>query len=88
MLSGERLRSRTTRGRWTLRIGGRRTRRYTLEASTAGLRARAAPGAFEACAITVGGRPLPRSAWRQRRAGGVLAVAFSARRAVVVVRGC
>ena len=87
MFSRERLSSRTDRGRWTLRIDSRRTRRYTVEASTTGIRPRDGRGAFRACSITVDGRPLPRSAWNQRRPGVLVAV-FSARRTVMVVRGC
>jgi alpha-glucosidase (family GH31 glycosyl hydrolase) len=87
MFSRERLSSRTTPGRWTLRIDGRRTRRYTVEASTAGLHRRDGRGAFRACSIIVGGRSLPRSAWNQRRPGVLVAV-FSARRTVMVARSC
>jgi alpha-glucosidase (family GH31 glycosyl hydrolase) len=88
MFSGERLSSRTTRGRWTLRIDGRRTRRYKVEASTVGLHPLDGPGAFRACSVSVGGRSLPRSAWDQRHPGRVLVAAFSARRTVMVVRSC
>ena len=88
MFAGERLASATAPGRWTLRIRGARTRRYELEASTAGLRRRGGTGAFRACAVTVGGRALPRRAWRQARAGAVLTAAFTVRAATVVVRGC
>ena len=79
----------TTRigSRWTLRIDSRRTRRYTVEASTTGIHPRDGRGAFRACSITVGGRPLPRSAWNQRPPGVLVAV-FSAGRTVMVVRGC
>ena len=87
MLSGERLTSTTARGRWTLRIDGARTRRYALEASTSGLRGGRGERAFRACAVTVGGRALSRSDWRQARSG-VLTARFSARRATVVVRDC
>jgi alpha-glucosidase (family GH31 glycosyl hydrolase) len=83
IFSRERLRSAARRGRWKLHIEGRRKRRYTLEASTAGLR----PRPFRACAVVLNGRELPRSAWRQRQAGGVLTATFTARRARVVVRG-
>jgi hypothetical protein len=87
MFSGERLRSDSADGRWTLRIDGRRERRYTLEASTVGLRGFGRER-FRACAVTVAGRPLRRSAWSQRRGADVLIATFRARRAVVVVRGC
>jgi alpha-glucosidase (family GH31 glycosyl hydrolase) len=63
-----------SRGSWRVDINGDRRRRYTLEA------------AFRACAVALDGRPLPRSAWRQRR--GVLTATFSARRATLSVRGC
>jgi alpha-glucosidase (family GH31 glycosyl hydrolase) len=88
LFSGERLISRAARGRWTLRIVGARRRLYTLEASTAGLRPTLPGDRFRACAITVAGRSLPRSAWRQRRPGGVLVARFGARHATVVVRAC
>jgi alpha-glucosidase (family GH31 glycosyl hydrolase) len=81
MFDGERLRSSYRGGRWMLRIAGKRARRYTLEASLAGL-----PGDFKACSVAVGGRRLPRSAWSQER--GVLTATFSARRAALVVSGC
>lgn len=85
MFSGERVDSATAPGRWKLAIRGARTRRHTLEASTLGLRPARGRGPFRTCAITVGGRALPRSAWRQTRAG-VLTATLTARRATVVVR--
>jgi len=85
MFTRERLRSSAVPGRWTLRIDGVRERRYSLEASTAGLRG-ARGGAFRACSIAVGGHALPRSAWRQ--VGSVLRATLGARRATVVVRTC
>jgi alpha-D-xyloside xylohydrolase len=68
---------------WKLHVRSTRAVRYTLEASTAAL-----PGAFQTCSVTVAGRRLPRVAWRQDRAGGVLTVRFSAARATLVVSGC
>jgi len=87
MFNGERLRSGARRGAWTLAIEGARTRRYTVEASMADLHSRGRRP-FDVCAITVGGRPLPRSDWHQRHPGDVLTATFSARRAVIVVRSC
>jgi hypothetical protein len=58
---------------WTLNLAGPR-RRYTLEA------------AFRACAVSLDGRPLPDSAWRQHR--GVLTAKFRASRSTLTVRGC
>ena len=72
----ERIRSTVTRGRWTLRVAGARTRRYTLRAATAGLR-------FRPCRATLGGRPV---ALRLRR--GQLGAAFRTRRGALVVRPC
>ncbi|MFN8175061.1 MAG: glycoside hydrolase family 31 protein [Solirubrobacteraceae bacterium] len=88
MFTRERLRSSTAPGRWTLRIDGTRERSYELEASTAGLRPARGHGSFRACSVSVEGRALPRSAWSQPRAGGILSARFRARRAAVVVRGC
>jgi hypothetical protein len=61
-------------GRWHVTVRGDRRRRYSLEA------------AFRACAVALDGRPLPRSAWRQRR--GILRATFSARQATLTVNGC
>jgi alpha-glucosidase (family GH31 glycosyl hydrolase) len=58
---------------WTLKLAGPR-RRYTLEA------------VFRACSVSLDGRPLPHSAWRQHR--GVLTATFRARRSILAVRGC
>ena len=87
MFGGERLRSRSAPGVWTLAIAGTRTRRYAVEASTVGLRG-AGGRRFRACSVSVAGRRLARSAWRQRGPGGVLEVRFAARRARLVVRAC
>jgi alpha-glucosidase (family GH31 glycosyl hydrolase) len=86
MFEGERLRSSACRGRWTLRIAGARSRRYTLEAATAALGG-VRGGRFRVDSIRVGGRPLPRSAWSQPHAGGVLRASFRAKSATVVVTG-
>jgi alpha-glucosidase (family GH31 glycosyl hydrolase) len=59
---------------WRIRLDGDRRRRYTLEA------------AFRACGVALDGRPLPRSAWRNR--GGVLTARFTARAGTLSVRGC
>ncbi len=85
MPAGERLISRIRPGAWRLTIRGRRARTYELEASTTAL-----PGAgpFRACRLSVGGRPLARSAWSQARPGGVLTASFRARHATLVARGC
>ena len=85
MFERERLVSSSARGRWRLAILGKRARRYTLEASTTGLRA-ASGGRFRTCAVSIAGRRLPRSAWRQE--GGVLSATFRARHATLVARGC
>ena len=77
----ERLRSSERRGRWSLRIRGVRKRRYTVQASLAALRARP----FRPCRVTVGGRPLRRSAWTYRGRTRVLRVRFRARSTTLVV---
>jgi alpha-glucosidase (family GH31 glycosyl hydrolase) len=74
-------------GAWGLHVSGPTARRYTLEASTAGLRPGGGTG-FRTCAVSVNGRALPHSAWRQPRPGGVLLASFTARRARVTVSGC
>jgi len=74
-------------GGWTLHVEGGRKRLYMLEAATVGLD-RPGVGAFETCSVAVSGRRLPRSAWHQRRPGGVLTATFHAGRATVVMRGC
>jgi alpha-glucosidase (family GH31 glycosyl hydrolase) len=74
-------------GAWGLHVSGPSVRRYTLEASTAGP-SEGGGELFRACAVSVNGRTLPRSAWRQPRPGGVLVASFTARRASVAVRGC
>jgi alpha-D-xyloside xylohydrolase len=68
------------RGRWTLRMRASRPRRYELEASTAWLRGRV-------CSVALGGRKLPRRAWRYDGRQRVLRAHFRAgRRAVLVAR--
>jgi alpha-glucosidase (family GH31 glycosyl hydrolase) len=83
LLAGERLVSRERRGEWRLRVEGRRTRRYELQASLATLRRPLRP-----CGVALGGRALPRRAWRWDRRARVLRASFRARRATLVVRGC
>lgn len=78
-------------GHGTRPLDARDPRRSDAAPHARGIDARPAPGArgrgpFRTCAITVGGRALPRSAWRQTRAG-VLTATLTARRATVVVRG-
>jgi alpha-glucosidase (family GH31 glycosyl hydrolase) len=64
----------TGRGGWRVELDGDMRRSYTLEA------------AFRACAVALDGRPLARSAWRQR--AGVLTATFAARRGTLSVRAC
>lgn len=61
---------------WTLRIGGSRTRRYELEAATAGLR-------FRPCRARLGRRPV-----RIRVRRGVLRARFATRRGTLRVSAC
>jgi alpha-glucosidase (family GH31 glycosyl hydrolase) len=86
MFEREHLRSTTSPGCWRLRIDGARTRRYELQAATGALRT-ARGGRFRVTSISVNGRRLPRTAWSQGRAGGVLHAHFTVRRGTVLVRG-
>jgi alpha-glucosidase (family GH31 glycosyl hydrolase) len=73
---------------WVLRIRGRRSRLYEIEAALGTLRR----GAFRPCAVLAGARgrtPVPRRRWRYDRASGVLVLRLRARVArVVVLRSC
>jgi hypothetical protein len=75
------LRSRERAGEWTLRIQARRSRRWTIEASTATLRRPMA-----VCAVEARGGRLVR--WRYRRRAQVLHATVEARRATLRARRC
>ena len=79
---GEAVRSRELARRWTLTVRGKRTRRYSVEASFGTLRR-----PFRPCAVGLSGRRLPRSAWSYGRRSQVLRATFRARSARLVVRG-
>jgi hypothetical protein len=81
----DRFRSRATRGVWRLAVRGARSRRYELEAATAGIEPTRARR-FRPCKVTLDGRAVPRSRWSFARAAGVLRVRFRARRGVLAVR--
>ena len=78
--AGDRFGSRVHDGVWSLSIDGGRSRRYDLEAATAGL------GSFTPCAVSLAGRPLPRGSWSFDR-HNVLHARFTARRATLAVDG-
>jgi alpha-D-xyloside xylohydrolase len=80
---GERFHSTERRGRWTLALRGKKLRRYHLQASLATLRR-----PFRPCQVWVGGRRLPRSAWRYAPRRQVLTATFRLRSGRVVVRTC
>jgi alpha-glucosidase (family GH31 glycosyl hydrolase) len=75
MFESERLSSTELRRGWRLGIAGARTRTYSLQASLATLRR-----PFRPCAVTVGGRALPRRSWSFSSARRVLRARFKARR--------
>ena len=77
---GQRIGSAEGRGRWTLTIASGPRRRYYLQASTATLRR----PLRSVCRVTLGGRPLGRSAWSYDRDRRVLRARFSARGARLV----
>ncbi len=80
---GERARSVEGRGRWTLTIAGRRLRAYAIEAALGTLERPLRP-----CAVAVGGRRLPRTAWSYDAATTVLRTTVALRRGAVAVAGC
>jgi hypothetical protein len=69
--------------RWELRLRGRLTRVYELQASLASLRA-----PFVPCTVTLDGRPLRRRSWRYDSARRALELTFRARSARLVARAC
>jgi alpha-glucosidase (family GH31 glycosyl hydrolase) len=77
---GERLSSRERRGRWELRVRGKRRRRYALQASLATLRR-----PFRPCTVRLGGRAVR---FRYHRRTRVLRAAFTIRRGTVTVARC
>ena len=81
----ERLRSVVRPGSWTLRIDGRRTRRYRLQASTVALRSSSGRRNFRPCAVSLAGRPLAARSWSFSAAQQRLTVAFRARAARLTV---
>jgi len=78
---GERWESHEGRGRWSLRVSGRRTRVYRLQASLATLRRPLVP-----CRVTASGRTLSRRAWSFDRTTGVLRARFRVRAGTVTAR--
>jgi hypothetical protein len=81
----ERVVSRPARGVWRLEVHGTRTRRFELEAATAGLRG-SGGGRFTPCGVRLGGHDLPRDAWRFDAPRRVLTATFTTRRAALAVR--
>jgi alpha-glucosidase (family GH31 glycosyl hydrolase) len=76
-----RLRSLEGHGRWRLALAASRVRSVRLQASLRSLRR-----PFRARSVELGGRRLPRGAWRFDARTGVLRARFRARRTVLVVR--
>ncbi len=70
-LNGDALTSDERSDRWELRLRGRRTRRYDVQATLSTLRA-----PFRPCAVTLDGRPLRRAAWRYDAGTKVLRATF------------
>jgi hypothetical protein len=79
--AGESVRALRTAAGWHLTVHGRRTRRYSLQASLTTLRRPLRP-----CAVTVRGRRLGRRAWSHDRAAGVLRARFRLRSGTVTVK--
>jgi alpha-glucosidase (family GH31 glycosyl hydrolase) len=76
--------SRASRGRWELRIKGKRARRYRLQAALSTMRR-----PFKPCRVLLAGRPLPRRAWGYAGGRGVLEARFRTRGATLtVLRRC
>jgi hypothetical protein len=71
------------RRRWTLAVRGTRRRTYRLQATLATLRR-----PFRLCTVTLGGRRLPRRAWRHDRRRSVLRATFRTRSGTLRVRAC
>ncbi len=80
---GESVISREGRRGWLVAVRGKVRRRYVLQANLATLRRPFAP-----CAVSVGGRQLPRSAWSFLRRAKVLRVRFRLRRGVLIAHRC
>lgn len=80
---GETVRSAESRRGWALRVNGKARRSYRLQASLATLRR-----PYAVCAVRLGRRVLPLSAWSQEPGSLVLRVRFSARRATLRARPC
>jgi alpha-glucosidase (family GH31 glycosyl hydrolase) len=78
-----RLHSRELRGRWALTVGDSTTRSFRLRAALSTLRRPLLP-----CRVSLGGRPLRRSAWRFSAGTEVLEVRFRAREGRLVVEPC
>jgi alpha-glucosidase (family GH31 glycosyl hydrolase) len=79
---GETLRSLEGEGRWTLRVRGKRARRYRLQASLGTLRRPFVPRV-----VRLDGRPLARRDWSYDRRRATLTVSFDARARTLSVVG-
>lgn len=81
--AGEPVESLELRDGWRLRLHGRRTRLYDLQAALGAMRR-----PFRPCRVTVGGRALSSSGWGYDAAAQVLHATFRLRAGDVVVTGC
>ena len=81
----DRFRSRAKHGTWRLAIRAARTRRFQLEAATAGIEP-SHGRRFTPCAVELDGRALPSRRWRFDRRRRVLRVRFRLRTGVLTVR--
>jgi hypothetical protein len=75
------VRSRERARGWRLAVTGKRTRRYSLQASLATLRR-----PFRPCGVRLRGRALRKRAWSYDRGTRVLRVSFKVRSGTLVAR--